>query len=390
MAKSANIEQNIARMKPNEFLDTFTPLFANCKAGTELPAIMIWGPPGVSKSACVNQLAERVGKLTNKQTFVHDVRLININPIDLRGIPSKVTITQKIKKPVKSGDKIIYKQIDEQVDVARWLRPEIFQMDDSDDVINFLFLDEITAAPQSVQAAAYQLTLDRKVGEHKLPDNVFVLCCGNRISDRAIASKLSTALANRLLHIEFYPDIDDWKKWALNNNIDMRIVGFLNWKPELLFKFDPTSDDIAFPTPRTWEMASNILKKVKDIKIAQALIAGCVGIGTAIEFSGYAKVYHALPNVDSIFEGKNIEYPTKMDIAYALSSSLVNRANKATKKQLDNMIKWLIGWRTDYAILTVKDCIKSDRLMDMFAQSDIWVDWYVKNKDIVSSYGGMS
>lgn len=384
-AQSNNIEQNIARMKPNEFLDTFIPLIGNSKNGLELPAIMIWGPPGVSKSACVKQLAERVGQLTNKHTFVHDVRLININPIDLRGIPSKVTITQKVKGPNKESQ-----YIDEQVDVARWLRPEIFQMDSSDDVINFLFLDEITAAPQSVQAAAYQLTLDRKVGEHRLPDNTFVLCCGNRVTDRAIASKLSSALANRLLHIEFYPDIDDWKKWALNNNIDMRIIGFLNWKPELLFKFDPSSDDVAFPTPRTWEMASNILKKVKDIKIAESLLAGCVGIGTAIEFSGYAKVYHALPNIDLIFEGKKVEYPVKMDIAYALSSSLVHKANKANKKQLDNMIKWLIGWRTDYAILTVKDCIKNDRLMDMFATSDIWIDFFVKNKDTISAYGGIS
>ena len=122
-----------------------------------LPSVMLWGPPGVGKSQAVRQLADRIRRETGKQTVVTDVRLLLFNPIDLRGIPTA------------NEDKTL----------AVWLKPKIFQMDPSPNVVNLLFLDELSAAPQSVQAAAYQITLDRVVGEHKLPENCIVLAAGN-------------------------------------------------------------------------------------------------------------------------------------------------------------------------------------------------------------------
>ena len=113
-----------------------------------LPSVMLWGPPGVGKSQAARQIAKDLEAATNKKVVVTDVRLLLFNPIDLRGIPTA------------NADKTL----------AIWLKPQIFQMDDSEDIVNILFLDEISAAPQSVQAAAYQITLDRVVGEPKLPD----------------------------------------------------------------------------------------------------------------------------------------------------------------------------------------------------------------------------
>ena len=103
---------------------------------------------------------------------------------------------------------------------AIWLKPQIFQMNDSEDVVNILFLDEISAAPQSVQAAAYQITLDRVVGEHKLPENCIVIAAGNRVTDRSVAFKMPKALANRLMHFEVDGNFDSWKCNAhhVNNN----------------------------------------------------------------------------------------------------------------------------------------------------------------------------
>ena len=145
-----------------------------------VPSVMLWGPPGVGKSQAIRQIAREIEQNTGKRVEVTDVRLLLFNPIDLRGIPTA------------NADKTL----------AVWLKPQIFQMDDSDDIINILFLDEISAAPQSVQAAAYQITLDRVVGEHRLPDNCIVIAAGNRTTDKSVAFKMPKALANRVLHIE--------------------------------------------------------------------------------------------------------------------------------------------------------------------------------------------
>ena len=159
-----------------------------------LPSVMLWGPPGVGKSQAVRQIARDIERETGKSVHVTDVRLLLFNPIDLRGIPTA------------NADKTL----------AIWLRPQIFQMSDSSDVVNILFLDEISAAPQSVQAAAYQITLDRVVGEHKLPDNCIVIAAGNRVTDKSVAFKMPKALANRLLHIEVEGSFDSWFHWAVN------------------------------------------------------------------------------------------------------------------------------------------------------------------------------
>ena len=137
-------------------------------SGTQLkrfPSVMLWGPPGVGKSQGIRQIAKEINEQTGKRVDITDVRLLLFNPVDLRGIPTA------------NADKTL----------AVWLRPKIFQMDENEDVINILFLDEISAAPQSVQAAAYQITLDRTVGEHRLPDNCIVLAAGNRVTDRSVA-----------------------------------------------------------------------------------------------------------------------------------------------------------------------------------------------------------
>lgn len=378
-----NIELNVAKMKPGEVINVVTALVSASKSGTDLNTINLIGPPGIAKSDSVRAIAANISRIKGKQVKVHDIRLSMMSPVDLRGVPSKATIVQRMKQPVYKDGILDYTEEDVEINVARWLRPEIFQMSDSDDIINFLFLDEITAAPPSVQAAAYQLVLDRKIGEHQLPDNVYVICAGNRTVDKAVSFKMSTALANRMIHIEVYPDIDDWKNWAINKGIDPRIISFLNWKPDMLFKFDPNSNDLAFCSPRSWEIAHNILQKIPDIDVASPLIAGAVGLGAAQEFVGHTKVFHALPNVADIFNGKQVEYPKAMDVSYALSASLVTYAQKATKKQVNNMITWMIKWQPDYAILTAKDCLRTPKLLEYFSSSKAWIDWYVVNKDFI-------
>lgn len=301
-----------------------------------MPSVMLWGPPGVGKSQAVRQIGERIGRETKKQVKVTDVRLLLFNPIDLRGIPTA------------NEDKTL----------AVWLRPQIFQMDASDGVINILFLDEISAAPQSVQAAAYQITLDRTVGEHKLPENCIVIAAGNRTTDKSVAYKMPKALANRLMHIEVEGNFDSWKKWAIGAGIHSKVTGFLSFRNNYLMEFDSTVDDLAFPTPRSWEMVSNILNGVSDdVDEMYPLISGIVGSGVATEFRTWTKVFQDLPKIEDIFAGKNPAIPQNTDALYALVASMTAYAKncKDDMKKIENSIRYANRMPPDFSTVLMKD-----------------------------------
>lgn len=301
-----------------------------------LPSVMLWGPPGVGKSQAIRQLAKEIEQETGKKTVVTDVRLLLFNPIDLRGIPTS------------NADKTL----------AIWLKPQIFQMDDSEDIVNILFLDEISAAPQSVQAAAYQITLDRVVGEHKLPENCIVIAAGNRTTDKSVAFKMPKALANRLLHIEVQGNFKSWKEWAVKNGINDKVIGFLSFKQNYLMGFDSSSDDLAFATPRSWEMVSNVLNFVSDdLNKVYSLVAGLVGTGVAVEFRTWANIYNTLPDIEDIFEGKNPPIPKSADAMYALTSSMVTyaREHKNDLQKIANSIRYADNMPPDFSTVLMKD-----------------------------------
>ena len=301
-----------------------------------MPSVMLWGPPGVGKSQAIRQIARDIEASTGKTVKVTDVRLLLFNPIDLRGIPTS------------NADKTL----------AVWLKPQIFQMDSSDDIVNILFLDEISAAPQSVQAAAYQITLDRVVGEHRLPDNCIVIAAGNRTTDKSVAYRMPKALANRLLHIEIEGSFNSWKQWAIVSGINDKVIGFLSFRQNYLMDFDPGSDDLAFPTPRAWEMVSNLLNVVNDdIDAMYALIAGIVGTGVAVEFRTWAKVYRSLPSIEDIFDGKMPTVPTNTDAMYALTASMTAyaRSHRDEMKRIANSIRYADKMPPDFGTVLMKD-----------------------------------
>ena len=307
-----------------------------------MPSVMLWGPPGVGKSQAVRQIAKEIGEKTGKTVNVTDVRLLLFNPIDLRGIPTA------------NADKTL----------AVWLKPQIFQMDASDDIVNILFLDEISAAPQSVQAAAYQITLDRVVGEHKLPENCIVIAAGNRMTDKSVAFKMPKALANRLMHIEIAGSFQSWKEWAIRSGINEKVLGFLSFRQSYLMGFDSSSDDLAFATPRSWEMVSNLLNCVSDdIDDMFSLISGIVGSGVAVEFRTWAKVYKDLPNIEDVFDGKTMKMPTGTDAMYALTASMTTyaRDHKEEMSRIANSIRYADKMPADFSTVLMKDYMYIDK-----------------------------
>ena len=301
-----------------------------------LPSVMLWGAPGIGKSQAIRQIAREIERGTGKKTVVTDVRLLLFNPIDLRGIPTS------------NADKTL----------AVWLRPQIFQMDEGDSVINILFLDEISAAPQSVQAAAYQITLDRVVGEHRLPENCIVIAAGNRTTDKSVAFKMPKALANRLLHIEVEGSFSSWRKWAVKSGINDKVLGFLSFRQNYLLCFDSSSDDLAFATPRSWEMVSNLLNHVSDdIDKMYPLISGLVSTGIAVEFRTWANVLNELPSIEDIFEGKMPPLPKSTDAMYALISAMTAyaREHKNQLSKIQSSIVYAGKMPPDFSTVLMKD-----------------------------------
>lgn len=282
------------------------------------PSVMLWGPPGVGKSQGVREMGSVIENTTGKKVVITDVRLLLFNPVDLRGIP-----TANDKKTL-----------------AVWLKPKIFQMDESSDIVNILFLDEISAAPPSVQAAAYQITLDRTVGEHSLPENCIVVAAGNRITDRSVAYNMPRALANRLCHIEIKGDAASWHDWAVKNGVHKFVVGYLDYNPVALMQADMADASLAFPTPRSWEMVSNILSTVsEDIDAVYPMIIGCIGHNGASRLKVWSELYKSMPSMHAIFSGKYVEPPKEQELYIALRSAMVEYARKYPEKEkIDNSV----------------------------------------------------
>lgn len=297
---------------------SYISLINNNIAFKDFPSVMLWGAPGVGKSQGIKQIANEIESKTGKAVSITDVRLLLFNPIDLRGIPTA------------NEDKTL----------AVWLKPKIFQMNESKDVVNILFLDEISAAPQSVQAAAYQITLDRTVGEHRLPDNCIVIAAGNRVSDKSVAYTMPKALANRLCHITLNASSTSWHDWAISSGIHPYVIGYLDYNSVKLINFESSSTSLAFPTPRSWEMVSNILKNVSDdMNAVYPLIAGCIGEETARNLKTWCELYNSIPSINHILNDKAINIPNKNELHIALRSKMIEYArNNPIKQIVDELI----------------------------------------------------
>ena len=345
---------NVPALSAEELIEklsyTYERLLSAGLDGRDVPAVMLWGQPGIGKSAAVKQIARELGRRTGKRCDVTDVRLLLFNPIDLRGIPTA------------NQDKTL----------AVWLKPKLFAMDESSKVINILFLDEISAAPPSVQAAAYQITLDRTVGEHKLPDNCIVIAAGNRVTDKSVAYKMPKALANRMCHMEIKGSFTAWQDWAIRSDISARVLGFLAFRQDQLNTFDPANEDLAFATPRSWEMVSRVLKATGDNpKELKPVISGLIGTGLCHEFVAWCSIYDKLPKIEDIFSGKERNVPTGTDVLYALISSMTvyAREHKDDSRKIAASIRYAMAMPPDFAGVLLRNYLAIDRDYKSFLMS---------------------
>jgi len=279
--------------------------------------LFIWGPPGIGKSDIVSQITNSFEK-----SKLIDIRLSLWDPTDIKGMPYYAANdnTMKWAPPMELPDAAMAKKYKTIV----------------------LFLDEMNSAAPAVQAAAYQLILNRRVGTYVLPDNVLIVAAGNRDADKGVTYRMPAPLANRFVHLELKVDFDDWFQWATENKIHTDVVGYLTFSKKDLYDFDPKSPSRSFATPRSWSFVSELLEDDDDENTTTDLVSGSVGEGLAVKFMAHRKMASKLPNPSEILKGKVTELETKeISAMYSLTVSLCYELKEASDKgdkKFDSMV----------------------------------------------------
>lgn len=291
------------------------------------PSVFVQGQPGIGKSQSVRQIATNLEAKLNKKVNVSDVRLLLFNPVDLRGIPVA----------------------DMESKEAIWLKPQVFNFDTSEDVINILFLDELTAAPSSLQVAAYQIALDRQLGEHKIPDNTFIIASGNRLEDNAISYEMPTPLRNRFMHFELELDFNSWLVWASENRIHPKIIEFLERNPDKFSTKNLHTTSYIIVTPRSWEFLSDLLYTLGgDIKEHEDYIASIIGVSLTELFLNGKEIL----SINDILTGKVKDAPETIGELQRVIEVLESEVSlySRDKEQMANVLNYLSVIPTDYGI----------------------------------------
>ena len=299
--------------------------------------LFIWGPPGIGKSDIIHQVGETLDAL------VIDIRLSLWEPTDIKGIPYYAANDNTMK----------------------WAAPS--ELPDAETASKhkyiILFLDEMNSAAPAVQAAAYQLILNRRVGQYTLPDNVLIVAAGNREADKGVTYRMPAPLANRFVHLEMAVNFDDWLQWATDNRVHKDVVGYLTFAKKDLYDFDPKSPSRSFATPRSWSFVSELLEDDDDENTTTDLVSGAVGEGLAVKFMAHRKVASKLPNPTDILVGKVKEIETKeISAMYSLTVSLCYELKDACDKndkkfddKVNNFLRFAMdNFDTELVVMGIK------------------------------------
>lgn len=300
-----------------------------------LPPLMVWGAPGLGKSSILQKAARDQGI-----GFI-DVRLAQREPVDIRGLP--------VPGP----------------DGVKWLVSSDWPRDlKSRGIILF---DEITAADRSLQVAAYEFILDRRLGElYKVPDGWYICAAGNRTEDRAVAAAMSSALANRFMHVELGEDVESWVAWALKNDIQPSVVGFLRFRPAMLFSQKGENLERGWPTPRSWERVSRMLEVMKDEpeELVRHMVYGLVGNRAGVEFMEFKKMSESFADALALMRnpGAEVKIPSRADMKYALCSAVAyyvwrGKDEAESKLLLDGFYRICMEMTSDFASMLMMDAM---------------------------------
>tara|TARA_E500000178_G_scaffold289041_1_gene291952 strand:- start:332 stop:1411 length:1080 start_codon:yes stop_codon:yes gene_type:complete len=297
----------------------------------------LWGPPGIGKS----DLVQQIGADTDREVI--DVRLALWEPTDIKGIP----------------------YFDSNAGTMTWAPPAELPTDPDSKAI--LFLDELNSAPPAVQAAAYQLILNRKVGTYVLPKGVDIVAAGNRDGDKGVTYRMPAPLANRFVHLEMKVDFDDWQDWATLHGINPEVVGYVGYAKQDLYDYDPKSPSKSFATPRSWSFVSDLVSDTEiDTESLTNLVSGAIGDGLAVKFMAHRKIASKLPKPDDILDGKVKDLEIKevsamYSLTVGLCYELKDRADKKVSdwdKMADRFFEYMMkNFPTELVVMGAKTAL---------------------------------
>lgn len=316
----------------------------------------VWGGPGIGKTDTGEGAFADEGMPCLTET------LGTMESVDLRGLP------------FRDGDSV------------KWSMPDflarLWQMSKDNGGPCGLFIDEANANAQSLQVPLMQLALKRRIGPHALPPECRVIFAGNRLSDRAAAQRMPTALANRLTHLHAEPDLKGFLAWAASVNLHPVVCALLMLRgegtphrPGLLYQFDATKDEAAFPSPRSWAQAAPFFDAPDSIRFG--LVAGTVGEGAAAEAEGFLKIYKNLPPIVSIIANPtNSPVPSDPSTQYAVAVALSRAANPAN---FAAVLQYMGRVGREFQIVTATDAVRRNPGL---AETPAWIHWAAANSDV--------
>ncbi len=328
----------------------------------QIPPVMIWGAPGVGKSTVIRELAAELGV-----GFI-DVRLAQRDPVDMRGLP------------VPENDRV------------KWLVSSEWPRDpDSRGIILF---DELTAADKTLQVASYEFILDRRLGDlYQVPRNWYIVAAGNRVEDKAVACAMSSALANRFLHVEVRADAKSFVQWATARNVHPAVINFIRYHPNLLFADERMDRQRGWPSPRSWERVSTMLKiaeKSPTDNLLNFAVAGLIGDGAATEFLAFYKNVFTFQNQfdlrSQLLNGDVIEIPGRADLVYACCSAIKYNLEKENnerdlRKMIDTFLEFSLRLSGDYAMMAMNDvmsCLQKKNQHTLLLTNPRYRQWLEK------------
>ena len=285
-------------VRPSELLQIVTAMLE-----ADQP-LMVWGPPGIGKTDIGNQAGEALNFI------LHDIRPAQYERIDLLGVPY-----------VDADKRTVYAV------------PDFLPRENSPER-HLLILDELPNAKSDMQTALYQLVLDRRCNNYRLPPGARLMACGNRRKDAGGAYRMAAPLASRFIHVELETSPEDWLDWAVNHNLDPDILFFIHFSPEHLHDFDPRREDPAYACPRSWANLSKVMPQIQDFpdNLKSAVYRGAVGESAATAFAGFQAMKQDLPHPrEVLLNPQQAKVPANGSARAALAGSLCRLA------QPDNM-----------------------------------------------------
>lgn len=345
MSKKSQVLDTSNKINTQQLIDILNlelnTIFADPDSVKIMPPLLIKGSPGCGKSSIVRSVCEERGI-----DFI-DVRLSQIEPCDIKGLPV----------PNRENN------------TMDWFVNGTWPRDPNGKGI--IFLDEITSADRSIQVAAYELVLDRRLGKlYQVPPGYLIVAAGNLTTDKAVATVMSSALANRFMHVQLQEDAESWLEWGRANNIHPSVLGFIAFKPNMLFNMEGENLSSGWPSPRSWERVSKIchIYEGSDETLLRTMVYGLIGNGTGVEFMAFHKLNAQFKNVllYMIDPEKDVSeiISDKAEMKYALTATIAylvwkGKNEEDTNARLDGFFRITEQLTSDFAVMAFYAAYKS-------------------------------